>query len=164
MDRTGLCQPCQDALLRSIDIARTNTAGVHVGAHKTVESLVTASDLGCVICSALWRPLSPAQRAAVAVHEDLRGSITDLLVEAIEAQRPELVGSWDLWARIESEALSEFMTDEERSCMFLLIPAARRSKHLNTVHLAERKQRSQNITTQLLGRHRLVQQRLGKQH
>lgn len=164
MEQARLCQFCQDALLRSFDNAKIHIANVYVGAHETIESFITASDLGCVLCSTLWQALSPAQRAAIAVHEEPRENITDLQVKAIDAPGPGLIGSWHLWARMESGALSKMLMNEDRLRLFLLSPTTRRSNHLSTVHLAERKQKSQNIITRLPGRHRLVQQRLGKQH
>lgn len=134
MGRTILCQPCHDALLRSIDNWRNDIDNEYVGAHKTVESFVAASDLGCVICSALWRPLSPAQRAAVAVREELRENITELNVEASVDRKGQLVGGWRSFATIESEALREVSTNENETCLFVLSPKPRTFRRQRSYH------------------------------
>lgn len=118
-----LCQPCEDALRKGIHEAKHRLSN-YVGAQKTVESLIAASDLGCVICSVLWRSLPPHQQAVVASgHYPYRQGVTKLRVEA--AADLQMDGYWNLFAHVDGVALRELSIHVVRSHTFVLSPEAR---------------------------------------
>jgi hypothetical protein len=105
MKLPGLCQVCHNCIVNQAGLQEVEgTDGtLYFLAHKSLESLVAASNAGCTVCSLLWKPLSPAQQAAVS-STTVKEGLTMLLIMPGSVND---MGSWQLVAWIISNALDD---------------------------------------------------------
>jgi hypothetical protein len=121
MKLPGLCQVCHNCIVNQAGLQETEKTDdtLMFAAHKSAESLVAASNAGCTICSLLWMPLSPAQKAVLS-STTVKEELTVLLI------MPDLLnvrGSWSLIASITSQALKELRSEPKlQNPYFVLSP------------------------------------------